>query len=163
MGAEKEFLNRALKPALETLEQEELTEEEAKRVLQADIEALLEPSLDYSEEIDFNNENDIPKDFQIARKAVMMTLDRSMKISDLAMQALAVDQTNAVYLQLAQETNKTIQQSVKTLTDLHNSFQKIIGQKKKNEAIVSDDKKEEENVPEGLMVNPSELLKELKK
>ena len=152
------LVNKQLEGVLDSLEQDQLSPEEAKMLVQDEIKELLEPLLKFKERIDFEDENDLPDDFNIARKAVMITLDRSLKLSDLAFHALAVDKTNTIYLQLAQDINKTVQQATKTLSDLHTSYQRIIGQKKKNDLLKDENSENVDNVPEGVATSPFELL-----
>lgn len=117
--------NAQLSNVLSSLEQEPLTDSEAKDALQDMLDKFDEPAIDYKDDIDFDDDNDIKNDLLIARKMIMETIDKSKKISDVVIQTLIVDTSNPTYLQLAQEANRTIQQSVKSLTDIHGSYIKL--------------------------------------
>lgn len=133
--AATDALNRQLKDILETMDQEELTAKETLNALEEDIKEFEIPSFDYEKEVDFNQVDAIKRDFDVARELIMYTMDRAKKISELIMAALITDTTNITYLELAQESTKTIQNAVKTLSDLYNNYHKIVGQKKRNDNI----------------------------
>lgn len=130
-----DLTNQKLSGVLESLEQEDLTPEEAGKALQDKIEQFNIPSFEYDEVIDFDDENSIQKDMMIARQAIMDALDKSTKLSNIVFEALVVDSTNPLFLQMAQSTTSTIQSTVKTLSDVHNAYHKIVGQKKRNDII----------------------------
>jgi len=110
---------------LTSLDQEPLSDLEAVDALQDTIDNFNTPSFDYKQDIDFDNDDDIKQDLIIARNMIMETIDKSKKISDAVINTLVVDTANPTFLQLAQEANRTIQQSVKSLSDIHSAYIKI--------------------------------------
>lgn len=143
-----ELTNSKLSGVLESLDEQELTPEEASMVLQDKILQFQKPSFEYDAEIDFDNQDSIQRDMIIARQAIMDALDKSSKLSNLVFDALIVDPTNPLFLQMAQSTTSTIQSTVKTLSDVHNSYHKIVGQKKRNDIIEASDRKPDEKKDE---------------
>lgn len=142
MDSKTKGVNSNLAGVLDSLDQPPLDDNEAEQALQDQIEKFAEPSFEYDEEIDFENIADITKDFQIARRMIMETIDKSKKISDAVINTLVVDTANPTFLQLAQEANRTIQQSVKSLSDIHSSHAKIHQQHIRNKLSKSDDEEE---------------------
>jgi len=127
-------LNDKINPILETLEEAPLSEEETQQALQDKINEFNTPSFEYND-IEFDDDDGMTSDMLIARQMIMETLDKSKKISDLVFENLIVDSSNPTFLTLAQEANKTIQQSVTNLTKLHDMYHKIKNQKKKNDIL----------------------------
>lgn len=140
-------INQNLGGILESLDQEPLSDREAKDALQDTIDRFIEPSFDYKDEIDFEDDIDITADLKIARRMIMETIDKSKKISDAVICTLVVDTSNPTFLQLAQEANRTIQQSVKSLTDIHAAYTKIKAQKMRNDLTKDLPKPESEDAP----------------
>lgn len=140
-------INNNLGGILESLDQEPLSEREAKDALQDTIDRFIEPSFDYKDEIDFEDELDITADLKIARRMIMETIDKSKKISDAVINTLVVDTSNPTFLQLAQEANRTIQQSVKSLTDIHSAYTKIKAQKMRNDILKDSPKPDSDDIP----------------
>ncbi len=130
-----EFANTKLANVLESLEEEKLTPDEASKALQDQLEKFAEPSFEYESVIDFDDKNSIQKDMIIARQAIMDALDKASKLSGIVFDALVVDPTNPLLLQMASNTTSNIQSTVKTLSDVHNSYHKIVGQKKRNDIM----------------------------
>jgi len=128
-------INSNLGGILESLGQDPLNDSEARNALQDMIAAFEEPSFEYKNDIDFENDLDITADLKIARFMIMETIDKSKKISDAVIGTLIVDTSNPTFLQLAQEANKTIQQSVRSLTDIHAAYAKIKAQKMRNDLL----------------------------
>jgi hypothetical protein len=131
-----DLTNHKLSGVLESLDQEDLTPEEAKKALQDRIEEFAIPSFEYEDTVDFTNDDAIQADMLIARKMILDAMDKSYKLNNIVFDALMVDSTNPLFLQLAQSTTSTIQSTVKTLADLHGAFHKIVGQKKRNDILV---------------------------
>jgi len=140
-------INSNLSGVLDSLDQPPLDDDEAEQALQDQIEKFAEPSFEYEEDIDFENIADITKDFQIARKMIMETIDKSKKISDAVINTLVVDTANPTFLQLAQEANRTIQQSVKSLSEIHSAHAKIHQQHIRNKASAPDDEDVDDDTP----------------
>ena len=143
-----QILNNKLEGVLETLEEEPLTDEETQQALQDKINEFNTSSFDYKD-IEFDSEDDMSEDMKLSRKIIMDTIDKSKKISDMVFENLLVDPTNIAFLQLAQESNKTIQTSIKALNDLHNTYHKIKNQKKRNDILDGVEKPKDEDKEDG--------------
>lgn len=143
-----DFANTKLSGVLASLDEAELTPEEASKALQDQIEKFSKPAFEYELEIDFDNTSEIQKDMIIARQAIMDALDKASKLSGIVFEALVVDPTNPLLLQMASNTTSTIQSTVKTLSDVHNSYHKIVGQKKRNDILDNVDPKTPSNNPD---------------
>ena len=96
-------VNDNMDEILTSLDQEPLSDEEAKLALQDMIVKFQEPSFEYDDDIDFEDSDQIKQDLKIARKMIMETIDKSKKISDVVISSLIVDTANPTFLQLAQD------------------------------------------------------------
>lgn len=140
-------VNDNMDEILTSLDQEPLSDEEAKLALQDMLAKFEEPSFFYDEDIDFEDSDQIKRDLQIARKMIMETIDKSKKISDVVISTLIVDTANPTFLQLAQDANRTIQQSVKSLSDIHASYSKIKAQNIRNR-LLDKEPSDEDDIPD---------------
>ena len=140
-----------LKGVMESLDLEELTEEEKEELLRIAKEEFSKlPGIDFKDISDNDDEN-LTNDFQVTRTVLTKNINRLEKLTNLCLDAVAIDTNNIAMLQTTMSVLAEQSKSLKMLSDLQGKlFINKQTLKKVNETQNSD--KPNNNLPSGWTV-----------
>ena len=136
-------LNDELSGILQNLNQDKLDDDISREALQEEIDKLINTStFEYEEKIKFEDLSSTEQDFLLSRISLMKTLDRSEKVANICLEMLVV-MKNPVVISLLNDANKSVQNAVKSLTDLHKQFHSMKQTNIKNKLLQESEEEKE--------------------